>query len=95
VKQFNKTQDKKATNKDESEQIKKYPRDKDWWVERPKARKQMAERDTQGDIKTLQLRTKIPDLAYSVTFYYHIESSEAISGILMCSSWQPLIEHHI
>jgi hypothetical protein len=52
----------------------------------------MVGRDTQGDIGTLQLRTRIPDPAYGVTFYQRMESSEAIAGILMRSSWQPLTE---
>jgi hypothetical protein len=52
----------------------------------------MAGRDTQGDIGTPQLRTRVPDPAYGVTFYQRMESSEAIAGVLMRSSWQPLTE---
>jgi hypothetical protein len=52
----------------------------------------MAGRDTQEDIGTPQLRTRIPDPAYGVTFYQRMESLEAIAGVLMRSSWQPLTE---
>jgi hypothetical protein len=50
----------------------------------------MAGRDTQRNVRMPQLRIKMPDPAYGVTFYHHMESLEAIAGILMHSSWQPL-----